>query len=685
MYAGQHVFAVHQFIHAGQLCHMACALNSTQMIRTFMLLLLFLCFFAEGLVAQASGELSTGSRRARRAYEEAAQAYRRYDHDQAIERLERAIRIDDSFIEAHLLKAEIFYMDEAYEQAIRHYARSITLDASFFPPAKYYKGWALFRTAAYGRAVYWLETFKETDGISVSFQSRVQHALTHARFAEEAMQNPVPFDPQNMGPAINSEYAEYSPALTADEQTLIFTRKKPLEGYELHEDLPRDFFYEDFYISQLEDGEWTKAQNMGAPLNTPGNEGAQTITADGRHMYFTACNRPDGIGSCDIYHTRKVGREWSVPQNAGRPLNSSSWDSQPAVSADGKTLYFASSREGSIGSMDIWKARKKDDGQWGEPENLGKTINTSGKELSPFIHHDNETLYFASDGHPGMGGLDIFVSRRDPETGAWSEPQNLGYPINTHRDEFAFVVGASGQQAWFASDMEGGHGRSDIYTFSLYDAVSPQPVTYMRGVVSDAETDKPLQASFELIRVSDRQVVMEAASDPEDGTFLVAIPTGQDLALNISNPGYLFFSDHFSYDGIRKATDPYIRDIELHPIREGEAVVLRNIFFETDSHALKETSMAELQKLYRFMRKNPDVHIEISGHTDSRGTYAHNLALSENRARSVRDYLIDQGIPGSRLTYKGYADTKPVDTNETPEGRAMNRRTAFKIIKSQDR
>ncbi len=658
--------------------------NSSQMTRIFMLFLLLLCFCAEGLVAQAPEELSTGSRRARRAYQEAVQAYRLYDHDQAIERLERAIRIDDSFIEAHVLKAEILYLGEAYEQAIRHYARAILLDASFFPAAKYYKGQALFRTAAYGDAVYWLESFKGMEEISESFLSRAQHALAHARFADEAIKDPVPFEPQHMGPAINTRYAEYSPTLTADEQTLIFTRKKPLEGYELREDLPRDFFFEDFYVSHLKEGEWTKAQNMGPPLNTPGNEGAQTITADGRHMYFTACNRPDGIGRCDIYHAWRIGQEWSMPQNAGRPLNSSSWDSQPAVSADGKTLYFTSSREGSIGSMDIWKARKKEDGQWGEPENLGEPINTSGKELSPFIHHDNETLYFASDGHPGMGGLDIFVSRRDPDTGGWTEPMNLGYPINTHRDEFAFVVGASGQQAWFASDMEGGNGRSDIYTFALYDAVSPQPVTYMRGVVSDAETDQPLHASFELIRVSDGQVVMEAASDPEDGSFLVAVPTGQDLALNISTPGYLFFSDHFSYDGIRKAIDPYIRDIELHPIREGEAVVLRNIFFETDSHALKETSKGELQKLYRFMRQNPEVHVEISGHTDSRGTYAHNLTLSENRARSVRDYLIDQGIPASRLTYEGYADTKPVDTNETPEGRAMNRRTEFQIIKPED-
>ncbi len=646
-----------------------------------MLVFLLLCFIADGLLAQAVDELSTGSRRARRAYEEAEQAYRLYDHEEAIDRLNRAIRIDDAFIEAHLLKAEILYMDEAYEEAVKYYSRAIELDASFFLPAKYYKGQTLFHIAAYAEAVSWLESFKSTDGISEPFLSKAEDALAHARFAAHAVQNPVPFDPQNPGLAINSRYAEYSPALTADEQTLIFTRKMPMAGYEMGDDLPRDYFFEDFYVSHMVDGEWTKAQNKGAPLNTSGNEGAQTITADGRHMYFTACNRPDGFGRCDIYYAKKTGQEWSVPQNAGRPLNSSSWDSQPSVTADGSTLYFVSSREGNIGAMDIWKARKMKDGQWGDPENLGETINTRGNELSPFVHHDNESLYFASDGHPGMGGLDIFVSRRDPDTGAWAEPVNLGYPINTHGDEFAFIVGASGQQAWFASDTEGGYGQSDIYTFELYEKVRPQPVTYMRGIVADAETDRPLQATFELIRVSDSQAVMEAVSDPEDGSFLVAVPTGKGLALNISKPGYLFFSDHFSYDGIRKATDPYIRDIQLYPIREGEPVVLRNIFFETDSYALKETSGAELERLYRFMRENPNVHIEVSGHTDSRGSYAHNLALSESRARSVRDYLVERGIPAGHLTYKGYADTRPVDSNETPGGRAMNRRTEFQIVK----
>jgi len=660
--------------------------NDTCMKNAYVFLFFVLAAFllsADSLHAQFADELSTGSRRARRAYEQAEEAYRLYDHEMAISMLDRAINIDDDFIEAWVLKAEILFQEEEFEKAITPYERALAIDDLFFPPARYYLGKALFHTAQYDEASSWIASFLEMGDADSYLYAQAEDALLHAEFAREAVRNPVPFDPENPGPAVNSEYAEYSPALTADERTLIFTRKKPMEGMELHDDLPRDYFFEDFYVSYFDDGGWTPARNMGAPLNTSGNEGAQTITADGRHMYFTACNRPDGIGRCDIYYSHKTGQEWSRPVNAGRPLNSPAWDSQPAVTADGNTIYFASSREGGIGTIDIWKAEKKEDGQWGTPVNLGKPVNTSGTELSPFIHHDSKSLYFASDGHPGMGGLDVFVSTRDPDSGEWTDPVNLGYPINTRDDEFAFIVGASGRQAWFASDQEGGYGQSDLYTFELYEEVRPDPVTFMKGIVSDHDTGEPLKAKFELLRVADGEVIMEAASDAVDGSFLVALPTDKNLALNVSREGYLFFSEHFSYEGLRKATDPYVRDIRLLPVREGEAVVLRNIFFETDSYELKDTSQAELEKLLHFLQTNPDLEIEISGHTDSRGSYAHNKELSENRARSVRNYLADQGIPGKRIHYRGYADTKPIDTNETPEGRANNRRTEFEVVNSK--
>lgn len=628
--------------------------------------------------SQTHDELTTESRRAARTYLLAEEAYRAFDHQEAIRQLKRAIGMDADFIEAHLLMAEIYFSEENYAESIAPYQKVASLDPLFYPPAKYSLGIAMYRTGNYEKAIDVMERFTRMESASKALRDRGRDYLMRSQFALDAKKNPVPFEPENPGRAINSEHAEYSPALTADEKTLIFTRKKPREGY------PADYgaYYEDFYISYFQDGVWTKAENLGPPLNTSGNEGAQTITADGRHLYFTACNRPDGLGSCDIYYAMREGDTWSVPVNPGPPLNSSAWDSQPSVSADGNTIYFASGREGSKGHMDIWKAKKNADGSWNKPENLGPLINTIGSELSPFIHHDNQTLYFASDGHPGMGGLDIFYSRRD-DSGRWTEPVNMGYPINTHGDEFSLIVGASGQWAWFASDKEGGYGGSDLYTFELYPDARPEPHTYMKGIVTDARTNTPLSARFTIVNVNDDRMVTGASSDPVDGSFLVALPAGQDLALNVSKEGYLFFSEHFSYAGLRTIAEPYLRNIPLQPVAEGQAVVLRNIFFETDSHRLRESSRAELAELLRFMQENPGIHIEISGHTDSTGSFDYNMVLSEKRAMSVRDYLTGRGISKDRISYMGFADTRPIDTNETEEGRANNRRTEFRVMRTE--
>lgn len=640
-------------------------------------IVVFLFVGADVLPAQTNDDLSSSNRRARRAYERAEAAYHLRDHKLAIKELEHALNRDDAFIEARLLLADIYFQDGNHQQSIPHWQAAIAIDSLFFPAAYYYLGSAFLRSGLYREAQQSFHTVIDMNMLSSGLMKNSKQLLQTCEFAMDAKEHPVDFSPVNPGPAINSRHAEYSPALTADEQTLIFTRKKPLyeearEGYR--------HYYEDFYVSHYESDEWQDAKNLGPPLNTTGNEGAQTITADGRHLYFTACNRADGLGSCDIYYSRREGPGWSKPVNPGRPLNSPAWESQPSISADGQSIFFASSRPGSIGTTDIWMATRSASGNWNTPVNLGPVINTKGNELSPFIHADNQTLYFASDGHPGMGGLDIFYSRRD-EHGKWGEPKNMGYPINTHRDEFALIVGASGKWAWFASDIEGGYGESDLYMFELYPAARPSPVTYMKGFVFDVDTREPIGAGFELKDVQSGELITASEADPGNGSFLVAIPTGRDIALNVSHTGYLFFSEHFSYADHKTSPEPYLRNIPLKPIIEGYSVVLRNIFFETDSYALQESSFPELNNLFDLLKQNPEMNVEISGHTDSTGSFDYNMELSENRARSVHNYLINKGISADRLQYRGYADTIPVDTNETEEGRASNRRTEFKIIK----
>jgi len=636
----------------------------------------FLVLFCLDGIAQTADQLTTRNQRARRSFERAIAAWRQSDHNRTIAELRLAIESDPNFVEAHLLMGEVYFSREHYAQSIMPYQKALEINPALFPQARYYLGAAQLKTGQYEQARDNFLKFLELPGISESLKNASNAGLETCRFAIEAMANPVPFEPRNLGPAINTELPEYSPALTTDEQTMIFTRKIPVMD---RGGMPTVRYHEDFFISHYRDGEWTPARNLGPPINTIGNEGAQSLSADGRHLFFTACNRDDGFGSCDLYYSQKTGNEWSRPVNMGPVVNTPAWDSQPSVSPDGRTLYFSSARRGSIGKMDIWHTTLDEQGNWTQPRNLGPVINTEGREMSPFIHPDNQTLFFASDGHPGMGGLDIFYSRRD-ENGKWSKPINLGYPINTYGDEFSLIVGAGGVNAYFASDQLGGFGDTDIYHFELYEEARPNPVTYMRGVVFDKESQRRLQANFELTDLESGQVIMQSTSDPRSGEFLVAIPTGRPLGLNVSHPGFLFFSEHFSYEETRTGADPYLRDIPLQPIKAGEAVVLRNVFFDTDRYDLKPESQSELAKLVELLQRNPRMKIEISGHTDNVGSFAYNLELSENRAKSVMQFLVEAGVDINRISHKGYADTMPVDTNETDSGRANNRRTEFKII-----
>jgi outer membrane protein OmpA-like peptidoglycan-associated protein len=299
--------------------------------------------------------------------------------------------------------------------------------------------------------------------------------------------------------------------------------------------------------------------------------------------------------------------------------------------------------------------------------------------MAPFIHPDNRTLYFASRGHQGMGGFDLFVSRMDAN-GNWTSPVDLAYPINTYADEINLVVNAKGDVAYISSDKLGGKGGMDIYSFKLYKEAQPVMVTYFKGIVFDKETKHRLEAKFELIDLATGKVVSSSSSDPLTGEFLLALPTEKNYGLNVSKPGYLFYSDHFELLGESSKTKPFIYNVPLQPIRVGETVILKNIFFDTDKYDLKEESRSELARLTQLLKSNPQIHIEISGHTDNHGSADHNLVLSRNRAQAVYNYLIMNGISKERLSYDGFGMTRPIDTNDTEQGRANNRRTEFRVV-----
>ena len=626
-------------------------------------------------IAQTS-PLSTKSKKASAMFSQAIDFYDQKAYAKALRILDKAIEEDHAFVEAYILKGDIYSEQQNPQEAILQYKKGIAANSDYSPVLYFILANVELLSGHYEDARTDYLKFLSYSDQPKDKQAKANRNIKSCDFGINSMAHPVPFKPVNLGDSINSQYDDYMNAVTADEQQLFLTRKLPRGHHTMEESTE---FNEDFFKAVKIDSAWRKAYNIGPPINTDENEGALCISPDGKYIFFAACNRPDGYGSCDLYWSRRTGDIWSTPENMGPVVNSSAWDSQPSFSSDGKTLYFASKREGGKGSSDIWKTELQPDGSWTIPVNLGDSINTRFEEMAPFIHPDDRTLYFGSRGHQGMGGFDIFVSRKDAD-GNWSSAVDLGYPINTYADEINLVVNAKGDVAYISSDKLGGKGGMDIYSFKLYKEAQPFMVTYFKGIVFDKETNKRLEAKFELVDLGTGKIVSHSSSDPVNGEFMLSLPTEKEYGLTVSKPGYLFYSDHFELRGESSRTKPFVHNVPLQPIKVGETVILKNIFFDTDKYDLKKESVSELNTLVQLLKNNPHIHIEISGHTDNHGSAEHNLLLSKNRSMSVYDYLIANGIAKDRLTYSGFGMTRPIDTNDTDQGRANNRRTEFKVI-----
>ena len=612
--------------------------------------------------------------------------------------LDQAIKKDPQFWEAHILSAQFNENINNYKQAIFHYESALRINPehSRYGSTHYYLSALYLAEAEYEQALKYADIFMKNPNASDEFLRNAKEIKQNASFAINALKNPKNFNPINAGDGINTADPEYYPTITVDGKTLLFTRSIPdnrVKGYQQQED---------FFVSNWDKiNNWQKAIPMASNVNTINNEGAPTISADGKSLIFVACSDETGTyygenrsgkGSCDLFYTKKIGSKWINPINLPGGVNSSHWESQPSLSADGQTLYFVRGLRGknTNGNSDIYVSHLQNDGNWSNALRLSDVINTPFAEESVCIHPDGKTLYFASRGHIGMGGSDLFVSKMDAN-GNWGKPVNLGYPINTKFDENSLLVSPIGDLAFFASDRTGGFGDLDIYYFELPLEYRPTKTLYFDGNVFDQITKSALPGHFQLTDIESGEIVIISDADKTDGSFMVALPINKEYAILVTHVGYAPYSINFNLK-IPDGSDHYHIDIPMNPLTSSTENILANIFFDLGKSTLRKESFIELKTLASFLNRNPTLKIELGGHTDSRGNEADNLSLSTERAKAVYDYLIvNEHISKERLSYKGYGKTQAIfsdkvieamKTNEEKEiAHQKNRRTVYKVIK----
>lgn len=641
-------------------------INNNKALNYF--LLIWLLIVSCSTSKNANGQQSV-SKKAQSLFNEGLKFQSYGEYEQAINLFKQSIKKAPKFLNAYDALANTYQKNNQLINSKNTYLKLLSLKSDHFF-GLYELGNIYFDLGNLDSSEFYYRRFLKINSSNDKYAQNAQLNLRDINFSRDAFKNPVNVNPVNMGSSINSENQEYSPAFAIDEKTIYITKRMG----NLSDNRPN----EDLYFAELNDESWDKVKDIGPPINTIENEGAFSISSDGNYIFFTSCSRNGGKGQCDIWLTSKKNNRWDEPKNLQSPINTKYWESQPSISSDGRMLYFSSDRPGGYGGTDIWVSEFSNSG-WSAPKNLGPTVNTSKDEQFPFIHSDNRTLYFSSNGHPGLGKSDLYLTRKDVKLN-WETPINMGFPINSRGQDWNLVVARDGKTAYFSSDQLKGFGGLDIYTFQLPEKLQAEKVSYLRGYVRDAITKQPLSANVELSPINGEPTTLTYAK-PGTGMFLVPLKTNMKFALTIDKDGYLFYTEFYNMPAIQR-DQPIELIIDLEKIELGNSVVLKNIFFDTDKSDIKDESKQELEKLIDFLSENNSIRIEISGHTDNVGDSKHNMVLSENRAKSVCDFLTNNGIEKSRLTYKGFGDTQPIKQNNTDENRAKNRRTEFKIIQT---
>jgi outer membrane protein OmpA-like peptidoglycan-associated protein len=583
--------------------------------------------------------------------------------------------------------------------------KAVKLNPAVDPEAQYYLGRLYHLQSQWDNAITAYRSYlaplnadptKNKDKIA-DMNRKIQECVNGKKFQADPQRVFI----DNLSNVVNTTDPEYTPLITADESEMLFTSRRsnstgggkdPADGQ----------FYEDIYQTNYANSAWSAPVNLGKPVNSDDHDATAGLSPDGQKLYVY---RGDHGG--DLYESVLKGDAWTEPEHMNKNINSDGHESSVSLSFDGKQLYYISDKEGGLGNRDVWISTMDPKGKWGASTNIGAPINTIYGEEGVFIHPDGKTIYFSSQGHNTMGGYDIFKS--EFKNGKWGEPENLGWPINGPDDDVFFVISANGKHGYYASTKSDGMGEKDIYKITFLGPEKPlalsnednlmamvaQPtkaavslktvdiptanVTLLKGTVTDKTNGKPVAAQIEIVDNSTATTIATFTANSTTGKYLVTLPSGKNYGIAVSADGYLFHSENFDIP-LTASYQEVTKDVQLQPISVGSTIVLRNVFFDFDKSTLKTESYTELDRLVQIMNENPSLKIELGGHTDSKGADDYNQRLSEARAKACVDYLISKGVKADRMTWKGYGETVPIDTNDTDAGRANNRRTEFKIV-----
>lgn len=586
----------------------------------------------------------------------------------AIPVLQECILIDSNFVDAYLSLGAAYGQLKLYKESVLLYEKAKAKDSLYFQVYKLPYAINMAGLGQFERALSIVDEFLNIPKISDRSINAAKYRKKCFEFAidyqkKHPNQDLYHFNPINLGDSVNSIYAEYYPTVTVSDNILVFTRAG-------------EHMREDFMESHISKKGFSLAKPIDGDINIEPKKGAITSSQDGDWILFAGQFSGQGFGNYDIYKSVYTPKGWSEPENLGANINTEFWESSPSLSPDNRVLFFSSNRPGGFGGKDLYVSFRNADGKWTPARNMGPEINTKGDELAPFIHPDNQTLYYTSDGLPGYGGSDIYLLRKDA-AGNWGIPENIGYPINTIENEGSLAVSADGLTAYYASDRADSRGNLDLYQFEMRPDIRPYRTLYVKGFVTDHKTGKGLPSSVELFDNDNNKALMKVQTD-EKGEYFITLPTGRDYTFTVNRKGYLFYSEQYNLSK-KEADSTYQKNITLQPVELHANFVFNNILFKTNSYELPSAAYIELDKLLQVLNENPSIKLEISGHTDNVGKQEDNLLLSTNRAKAIVGYLNSKGVDTKRLTYKGYGASKPIADNSSDTGKAKNRRTEFTV------